>query len=98
MWHLFQHGIRHKTREKVGHMSYLCVCSLLLSLAKPIGNWSSEKPVSIYKLLEQLHSLIISQLQVSKKGQMNSSDSIVTDNVLTFLKHSKDSFQIGFGR
>lgn len=65
---------------------------------KLLGTGSSEKPVSIYQLLEQLHSLIISKLQVSKKGQMNSSDSIVTDNVLTFLKHSKDSFQIGFGR
>lgn len=63
-----------------------------------LGTGSSEKPVSIYKLLEQLHSLIISKLQVSKKGQMNSSDNILTDNVLTFLKHSKGAFQIGFGR
>lgn len=29
---------------------------------------------------------------------MNSSDSIVTDNVLTFLKRSKGAFPIGFGR
>lgn len=63
-----------------------------------LGTGSSEKPVSIYKLLEQLHSLIISKLQESKKGQMNSSDNILTDNVLTFLKHSKGAFQIGFGR
>lgn len=69
-------------------MNYLCIWLLLLSLAKPTGNGSSEKPVSIYKLLEQLHFLIISKLQVSKKGQMNSSDNILTDNVLTFLKHS----------
>lgn len=77
-------------------MDYLCVCSPLSSLAKPIG--SSVKPVSIYQLLEQLHSLIISKLQESEKGQMNSSDNILTDNVLTFLKHSKGAFQIGFGR
>lgn len=53
-----------------------------------LGTGSSEKTVSIYQLLEQFHFLIISKLQASRKGQMNSSDNILTDNVLTFLRHS----------
>lgn len=95
MWHLLQHGIGGR---KLGTWTTCVFAHYCWVWPKLLGTGSSEKPVSIYQLLEQLHSLIISKLQVSKKGQMNSSDSIVTDNVLTFLKHSKDSFQIGFGR